>query len=316
MNNTKKVNLSGRHFINLEDFTPEELSALIDYTFELKAKIKNNEEMNIMKNKTMVMYFSKPSLRTRLSFEIGMKKLGGDAFVLKQDEIILGERESIEDSSNVISRYCDLIMIRTFAHSDVEDFAKYSKVPVINALTDLSHPCQIMGDLFTIKEHFGKLKGLTLSFIGDGNNVCNSLLIGCSMLGLNIKVATPKGYEPDSKIIELSKNYAKENGCTVDIINDVKKAVESSNIVYTDVWASMGKEKEKEKRFNDFKGFTLTKELFSIADKNAIALHCLPAHKGEEINEDIFKINSEYIYTEAENRMHAQMAIMSSIIKE
>ncbi|WP_300759117.1 ornithine carbamoyltransferase [uncultured Brachyspira sp.] len=316
MNNTKKVNLSGRHFINLEDFTPQELSALIDYTFELKARIKNNEEMNIMKNKTMVMYFSKPSLRTRLSFEIGMKKLGGDAFVLKQDEIILGERESIEDSSNVISRYCDLIMIRTFAHSDVEDFAKYSKVPVINALTDLSHPCQIMGDLFTIKEHFGKLKGLTLSFIGDGNNVCNSLLIGCSMLGLNIKAATPKGYEPDSKITELAKNYAKENGCTVDIMNDVKKAVEDSNIVYTDVWASMGKEKEKEKRFNDFRGFTLTKELFSLADKNAIALHCLPAHKGEEINEDIFKINSEYIYTEAENRMHAQMAIMSSIIKE
>ena len=312
----KKVNLSGRDFINLEDFTSEELSALIDYTFELKSKVRNNEEIDIMKNKTMVMYFSKPSLRTRLSFEIGMKKLGGDAFVLKQDEIILGQRESIEDSANVISRYCDLIMIRTFAHSDVEDFAKYSKVPVINALTDLSHPCQIMADLFTMKEHFGKLKGLTLTYIGDGNNVCNSLLTGCTSLGVNIKVGVPKGYEPDAKTIEVAKNIAKNTGCTVDIVNDVKEAVSGSDVVYTDVWASMGQESEKEKRLNIFKGFTLTKELFDLANKGAIALHCLPAHKGEEISEEVFNMNSQYIYEEAENRMHAQMAIMSSIVKE
>ncbi|MEI0567392.1 ornithine carbamoyltransferase [Brachyspira pulli] len=312
----KKVNLSGRDFINLEDFTSEELSALIDYTFELKSKVRNNEEIDIMKNKTMVMYFSKPSLRTRLSFEIGMKKLGGDAFVLKQDEIILGQRESIEDSANVISRYCDLIMIRTFAHSDVEDFAKYSKVPVINALTDLSHPCQIMADLFTMKEHFGKLKGLTLTYIGDGNNVCNSLLTGCTSLGVNIKVGVPKGYEPDAKTIEVAKNIAKNTGCTVDIVNDVKEAVSGADVVYTDVWASMGQEKEKEERLNVFKGFTLTKELFDLANKGAIALHCLPAHKGEEISEEVFNMNSQYIYEEAENRMHAQMAIMSSIVKE
>ena len=311
----KKVNLSGRDFINLEDFTSEELSALIDYTFELKSKVRNNEEIDIMKNKTMVMYFSKPSLRTRLSFEIGMKKLGGDAFVLKQDEIILGQRESIEDSANVISRYCDLIMIRTFAHSDVEDFAKYSKVPVINALTDLSHPCQIMADLFTMKEHFGKLKGLTLTYIGDGNNVCNSLLTGCTSLGVNIKVGVPKGYEPDAKTIEVAKNIAKNTGCSVDIVNDVKEAVSGSDVVYTDVWASMGQEKEKEERLNVFKGFTLTKELFDLANKGAIALHCLPAHKGEEISEEVFNMNSQYIYEEAENRMHAQMAIMSSIVK-
>ena len=312
----KKVNLLGRDFINLEDFTSEELSALIDYTFELKSKVRNNEEIDIMKNKTMVMYFSKPSLRTRLSFEIGMKKLGGDAFVLKQDEIILGQRESIEDSANVISRYCDLIMIRTFAHSDVEDFAKYSKVPVINALTDLSHPCQIMADLFTMKEHFGKLKGLTLTYIGDGNNVCNSLLTGCTSLGVNIKVGVPKGYEPDAKTIEAAKNIAKNTGCSVDIVNDVKEAVSGSDVVYTDVWASMGQEKEKEERLNVFKGFTLTKELFDLANKGAIALHCLPAHKGEEISEEVFNMNSQYIYEEAENRMHAQMAIMSSIVKE
>ena len=251
-----------------------------------------------------------------LSFEIGMKKLGGDAFVLKQDEIILGQRESIEDSSNVISRYCDLIMIRTFAHSDVEDFAKYSKVPVINALTDLSHPCQVMADLFTMKEHFGKLKGLTLTYIGDGNNVCNSLLTGCTSLGVNIKVGVPKGYEPDAKTTEIAKKIAKETGCSVDIINDVKEAVSGADVVYTDVWASMGQESEKEKRLNIFKGFTLTKELFDLANKGAIALHCLPAHKGEEISEEVFNMNSKYIYEEAENRMHAQMAIMSSIVKE
>lgn len=312
----KKVNLSGRDFINLEDFTSEELSALIDYTFELKSKVRNREEIDIMKNRTMVMYFSKPSLRTRLSFEIGMKKLGGDAFVLKQDEIILGQRESIEDSANVISRYCDLIMIRTFAHSDVEDFAKYSKVPVINALTDLSHPCQIMADLFTMKEHFGKLEGLTLTYIGDGNNVCNSLLTGCTSLGVNIKVGVPKGYEPDAKTTEIAKKIAKEKGCTVEITNDVKEAVSGSDVVYTDVWASMGQESEKEQRLNIFKGFTLTKELFSLANKGAIALHCLPAHKGEEISEEVFNMNAQYIYEEAENRMHAQMAIMSSIVKE
>ena len=312
----KQVNLSGRDFINLEDFTSEELLSLINYTQILKSKVKNNEEINLLKNKTMVMYFSKPSLRTRLSFEIGIKKMGGDAFVLKQDEIILGARESIEDSSNVISRYCDLIMIRTFAHSDVEDFAKYSKVPVINALTDLSHPCQVLSDLFTIKEHFGKLSGLTLSFVGDGNNVCNSLLIGCSMLGLNIKVSTPKGYEADNKIIELAKNYAKENNSYVEIMNDVKACIKDSDIVYTDVWASMGKEKEKMDRINSFKDYTLTMELFNTTNKGAIALHCLPAHKGEEINEDVFSLNSKYIYEEAENRMYTQMAIMGSIIKD
>lgn len=311
-----KVILSGRHFVNLEDFTSEELSALIDYTFLIKSKIKNNEDINLLNNKTMVMYFSKPSLRTRLSFEIGMKKLGGDAFVLKQDEIILGQRESIEDSANVISRYCDLIMIRTFAHSDVENFAKYSKVPVINALTAFSHPCQIMADLFTIKEHFNKLKGLTLSYIGDGNNVCNSLLIGCTMLGLNVKIAVPKGYEPDSKIIELANKYAKYNGCYVVLSNDVRTAVKDSDVVYTDVWTSMGQESEKDERLNIFQGYTLTKKLFDAANKGAIALHCLPAHKGEEISEDVFNINAEYIYTEAENRMYAQMAIMSSIIKD
>ena len=217
MTNTCNLNLKGKHFINLEDFTANQLQYLIEEAQNLKSKVKSKEEINLLKDKIMVMYFAKPSLRTRLSFEIGMKKLGGDAYVLKQDEIILGKRESIEDSANVISRYCDLVMIRTFAHEDIENFAKHSKVPVINALTDLSHPCQIMADLLTIKEHFGKLDGLTLSYIGDGKNVCNSLLIGCSMIGLNIKVGCPKGYQPNKHKIKLAKQKAKQNRTEVQI---------------------------------------------------------------------------------------------------
>ena len=313
MTNTCNLNLKGKHFINLEDFTANELQYLIEEAQNLKSKVKSKEEINLLKDKIMVMYFAKPSLRTRLSFEIGMKRLGGDAYVLKQDEIILGKRESIEDSANVISRYCDLIMIRTFAHEDIENFAKHSKVPVINALTDLSHPCQIMADLLTIKEHFGKLDGLTLSYIGDGNNVCNSLLIGCSMLGLNIKVGCPKGYEPNKDYINLAKEYAKENGTFVEILNDVKNASSGADILYTDVWASMGQEDEKEMRKEIFKDYQINNTLLKNASDNAIVLHCLPAHKGEEISDEVFDKNASIIYEEAENRMYAQMAIMKSI---
>lgn len=313
MTNTCNLNLKGKHFINLEDFTANELQYLIEEAQNLKSKVKSKEEIHLLKDKIMVMYFAKPSLRTRLSFEIGMKKLGGDAYVLKQDEIILGKRESIEDSANVISRYCDLIMIRTFAHEDIENFAKHSKVPVINALTDLSHPCQIMADLLTIKEHFGKLDGLTLSYIGDGNNVCNSLLIGCSMLGLNIKVGCPKGYEPNKDYINLAKEYAKENGTFVEILNDVKNASSGADILYTDVWASMGQEDEKEMRKEIFKDYQINNTLLKNASDNAIVLHCLPAHKGEEISDEVFDKNASIIYEEAENRMYAQMAIMKSI---
>ena len=313
MTSTFNLNLKGKHFINLEDFTPNELQFLIEEAQKLKSKVKSKEEINLLKDKIMVMYFAKPSLRTRLSFEIGMKKLGGDAYVLKQDEIILGRRESIEDSANVISRYCDLIMIRTFAHEDIENFAKHSKVPVINALTDLSHPCQIMADLLTIKEHFGKLEGLTLSYIGDGNNVCNSLLIGCSMLGLNIKVGCPKGYEPNKDYINLAKEYAKENGTFVEILNNVKNASSGADILYTDVWASMGQEDEKEMRKEIFKDYQINTTLLKNANNDAIVLHCLPAHKGEEISDEVFDKNASIIYEEAENRMYAQMAIMKSI---
>ena len=212
--------LKNKHFINLEDFTPDELKGLIDLALELKKKIKNNKPADILKGKNLVMYFSKPSLRTRLSFEIGMAKLGGNSYVIKQDEIILGKRESIEDTSRVISKYADAITIRTFAHSDVETFAKYSSIPVINALTDLSHPCQIMADLLTIYETFKTYKNLKLNYVGDGNNVTNSLLTGCASFGIDITVSCPAGFEPDTNELNKTKEIAEKTGANIEIVND------------------------------------------------------------------------------------------------
>ncbi len=309
------MNLQGKNFINLEDYTKDELLALLNYAAELKKIVKNGKADDILKNKTLIMYFAKPSLRTRLSFEIGMKKLGGNTAVLKQDEIILGKRESIEDTARVISKYADAVMIRTFAHEDIEIFAKFSDVPVINALTDLSHPCQIMADLLTIKEHFGRLNNLILTYRGDGNNVTHSLLLGCSMLGIDISVATPVGYEPKSDYVKLAQNYARENNSLVELHNEPLEAAEGANILYTDVWTSMGQEAEKEERQKLFKNYQINTNLIKFANKDCIVLHCLPAHKGEEISEDIFEQNAAYIFNEAENRMYAQMAILAAIIK-
>lgn len=308
------MKLKGKHFINLEDFSTEDVLGILDLAEKIKKDVKAKKDINLMKNKTLVMYFSKPSLRTRLSFEIGMSKLGGQAVVIKQDEIILGQRESIADVSRVVSGYADGITIRTFAHSDVEEFAKYSSIPVINSLTDLSHPCQIMADLLTIKEHFGKFSGLKLAYLGDGNNVTNSLLVGCSLLGIDISVATAKGYEPDKNCLAKSNIFAQKAGSKIELINNPIDAVKGANIIYTDTWTSMGQESESAKRKEIFKNFQVNTNLLKYADKNHIVLHCLPAHKGEEITEEAFELHAKSIFNEAENRMHAQMAIMTSIM--
>ena len=261
------------------------------------------------------MYFSKPSLRTRLSFEIGMKKLGGETSVIKQDEIILGKRESIEDTARVISKYADGVTIRTFAHNDVELFAKYSSIPVVNALTDLSHPCQIMADLLTLKETFNTLKGLKIAYVGDGNNVVNSLMTACSILGIDISVATPLGYEPDKNVSDIAKKIAQKSGSHIEILQDPIEAAKGVNAFYTDVWTSMGQEAEYEKRKEIFKNYQINEELMNHTNKNAIILHCLPAHKGEEITKDVFEKYQKAIFDEAENRMYAQMAILATIMK-
>ena len=308
------MNLKGRDFISLMDFSAQELSYLLDLASEIKAKTKSGVLEPVLKDKNLVLIFSKPSLRTRVSFETGMRQLGGNSLTLKQDEINLGVRETIADTARVLSRYADCVMIRTFAHKDVEEFAKYSSVPVINGLTDDSHPCQIMADLLTIKEHFKKLKGLKLVYSGDGNNVANSLLVGCALMGLDVTIACPKGYEPMEKYVEFAKNAALKTGSKVSIEHDPKKAVEGANIIYTDVWASMGQESEANMRKEIFKSYQVNDELCSCASDDVIVLHCLPAHREEEITHSVLEKNAEVIFEQAENRMHAQKAIMAAIV--
>lgn len=308
------MNLKGRDFISLMDFSTQELSYLLDLASEIKAKTKSGVLEPVLKDKNLVLIFSKPSLRTRVSFETGMRQLGGNSLTLKQDEINLGVRETIADTARVLSRYADCVMIRTFAHSDVEEFAKYASVPTINGLTDDSHPCQIMADLLTIKEHFKKLKGLKLVYSGDGNNVANSLLVGCALMGLDVTIACPKGYEPMEKYVEFAKNAALKTGSKVSIEYDPKKAVEGANIIYTDVWASMGQESEASIRKEIFKSYQVNDELCSYASDDVIVLHCLPAHREEEITHSVLEKNADVIFEQAENRMHAQKAIMAAIV--
>lgn len=306
--------LKGKDFINLEDFNSAEILQLIELGIKLKKKTRGGKNLDILKGKNLVMYFAKPSLRTRLSFEIGAKKLGANASVIKQDEIILGKRESIEDTARVISKYADGITIRTFEHSDVELFAEYASIPVVNALTDLSHPCQIMADLMTIKEKFGSFKGLKITYVGDGNNVTNSLLKGASLVGMDVCVACPNEYEPDSNQIKIAEHISEETKNKIQILNDPYEAVSGANIIYGDVWTSMGQEAEYEARKEIFKGYQINEKLTVNAAKDHIILHCLPAHKGEEITVETFEKNAEYIFNQAENRMYAQMAILASIM--
>lgn len=308
------MNLKGRDFINLEDFTKEELSELIELASELKTKIKNGEKLDICKNKTLLMYFEKPSLRTRLSFETGITKLGGNALFITKSEIAPGKRESIEDTARVMSKFVDALTIRTFAHEDVEKFAEWADIPVINALTDKSHPCQIMADILTIKEHFGDVKGKKLAYVGDGNNVLHSLLTGCSMFEINIAAATPKNYEAPEDAIKLAEKYSKETGSTVGIYTDPVEAVKDADVIYTDTWTSMGQEEEANIRRIVFRKYQINDELLKNAAKNHIVMHCLPAHKGEEIEPDTFEKHAEVIFKQAENRRYAQMAVMAAIM--
>jgi len=308
------VEIKGKDFLRLFDYNNESLNNLLDLAKRLKQETKTGQTHHILQNKTLVMIFAKPSLRTRVSFEVGTQQLGGNAVVLKQDEINLGTRETIADTARVLSRYADGVMIRTFDHNDVVEFAKYSDIPVINALTDLCHPCQVLSDLLTIKEKFGKLEKLKLAYIGDGNNMANSLIAGCSIMGMDISIACPDGYEPDETFIWTGKDVSINSGSKIEITTDPFEAVNGANIVYTDVWASMGQEKEAEKRKKIFAKYQINEKLIKKAADNAIVLHCLPAHRGEEITEDIFEKNAKIIFEQAENRLHAQKAIMASIM--
>jgi ornithine carbamoyltransferase len=304
--------LKGKDLLSIHDLTTEEVYEILDLAKELKAKQKAGVEHHILKGKTLGMIFQKSSTRTRVSFEVGMYQLGGTALFLSGNELQIGRGEPIKDTARVLSRYLDGVMIRTFAHADVEEFAKYADIPVINALTDLLHPCQVLTDLLTVQEHKGKnLKGLKLAYIGDGNNMTHSLMYGCAKVGMHFSVATPPGYEPNADVTKNAVEDAKLTGGSITVGHDIFAAAKDADILYTDVWASMGQESERQERKQIFKNYQINKELLQFADQKAIVLHCLPAHRGEEITEDVMEDNSQVIFDEAENRLHVQKAIMA-----
>lgn len=302
-----------RDFITLQDYAPAELYEFINIAKEMKASPQLFSDR--LKGKTLGMIFQKSSTRTRVSFEVAMYQLGGLGLFLSANELQLGRGETIEDTAKVLSRYLDGIMARTYSHDDVVALAENATIPVINGLSDYKHPCQAMADYLTIMEKKGQLQGIKLAYIGDGNNVCHSLLIGASKLGVNMSVATPKKYEPCEKIVKMAKKNAQESGASIYVSNDPKEAAAKADVIYTDTWTSMGQEKEKAKRLKAFKNYQINKVLFSLAKRDAIFMHCLPAHRGEEVTSEIMDGKQSVIFDEAENRLHIQKAILLKLLE-
>lgn len=303
-----------QHLISLNDLSKEEIYKIFDLSQKLKRQQKEGVEHHLLKGKTLGMIFSKSSTRTRVSFEAGMYQLGGYALFLNSSDIQLGRGETIYDTAQVLSRYVDGIMIRTFSHEDVVSLATYGSVPVINGLTDLMHPCQILADLFTIYELKGFLEGLKLAYVGDGNNVAHSLLHGCAKVGMDISVAFPIGYECNEAIVKEAQEAAKISGSQVFLTNNPVEAVVNADVIYTDTWVSMGQESEKEKRLSIFMPYQVNKQLFSYAKEDAVFLHCLPAYRGYEVTEEIIDGPQSLVFEEAENRLHVQKAIMAILM--
>jgi len=305
------VNMKGKSLASLYDLTKEEIEQIFKTSELLKLQLYRGQEHLLLKGKTLGMIFEKPSTRTRVSFEVGMWQLGGYALYLGAGDLQLGRGETIGDTAQVLSRYVNGIMARVFAHQTILDLAKYSKVPVINGLSDYSHPCQGLADLFTVYEKKGRLSGLKLAYVGDGNNVAHSLIYGCSKMGMTVVLGCPKGYEPDSQVVARGKEEAKRNGCEVIVTNDPKEAVKGADVIYTDVWASMGKEKEKEERANIMKPYQVNRDLVKLGKEDYIFMHCLPAHRGEEVTNEVADSKNSVIFDQAENRMHTQKALMA-----
>lgn len=304
-------NLKGKDLLSLHEITTEDLYAILDLAADLKAKQKAGIEHHLLKGKTLGMIFEKSSTRTRVSFETGMYQLGGQALFLSKNDLQIGRGEPIRDTARVLSRYLDGIMIRTFKHSILEELAEYASVPVINALTDLLHPCQVLADLLTIKEHIGQYKGKKLAYIGDGNNMAHSLLYGCTKVGMDVAIASPQGYKPDETVVKNALAEAAVSGSVVTITDDVHEAAKGADVLYTDVWTSMGEEAEREQRLKDLAGYQINAALLAEANEGCIVMHCLPAHRGEEITEDVLEAQADVIFDEAENRLHAQKAVMA-----
>ncbi len=294
-----------KHLLKLMDWSTKEINEVLNLADQLKFEKKNGITHHLLKGKTLGMIFSKSSTRTRVSFEVGMYDLGGNALFLSSRDLQIGRGEPVEDTARVLSRYLDGIMIRTFEQKEVEDLATYGSIPIINGLTDYCHPCQVLADLMTIREYKGACEGNKLCYIGDGNNMTNSLIVGGIKMGMEVSVACPKGYEPDAEIMA----WAKENGkftCT----DSVMEAAKGADVLYTDVWASMGQEGEAEARKKIFAGYQINGEVMKVANENAMVMHCLPAHREEEITAEVFEAHANEIFDEAENRLHAQKAVL------
>ena len=301
----------GKNFLSSNDLTREEFLIILDLAEKFKSKKLTLE----FKNKVLGLIFDKSSTRTRVSFQVAMSRLGGSTIDLNPNTSQIGRGEPIKDTARVLSRYCDALAIRTFKHTDLEDYAKWSTKPVINALTDLEHPCQALADFLTIKEEFEDFKNIILTFIGDGNNVANSLILCGALLGIKVRIACPKGYEPNSQVIKKAKEINNDEDL-LKISNDAILAAKDANVLYTDVWSSMGEENKKEEKDRAFKGFTIDQRLLSQANKNAIVLHCLPAYRSKEITDDVIESVNSRIFDQAENRLHVQQALLARIFSE
>ena len=309
--------LKGRDLLSIHDLSVEEVEAILALAEELKAMQKAGIEHRVLAGKTLGMIFEKSSTRTRVSFEVGMYQLGGQALFLSNRDLQIGRGEPIKDTARVLSRYLDGVMIRTFEHEKAEEFAKYADIPVINALTDLLHPCQALTDLLTIREHKGKnLKGLKIAYVGDGNNMTHSLMYAAAKVGMNFAAATPEGYEPNAEVVANAKTDAAATGATVTITHNPMEAVAGADVIVTDTWASMGQEAEHEERKKIFAPYQINGDLLAAADKRAIVMHCLPAYRGEEITDDVMEAFSDVIFDEAENRLHTQKAIMALLMAD
>ncbi len=309
-NNIQKQ-LYGRDLISLNDFTTEEILEMLRVAKELKTQQRQGIQHQVLKGQTLAMIFRKSSTRTRVSFEVGIYQLGGQGLFLSSNDIQLGRGEPISDTAKVLSRYVDGIMIRTFSHYEVIELAEFASIPVINGLTDLLHPCQVLADLQTIQEHKGELKGLKMAYVGDGNNMANALLHGAAKTGMHITVATPEGYQPDAKCVAEAQATGEQTGSIVKVVTDPFEAVSGADVLITDVWASMGQEAEQAARAKIFAPYQLDHKLVAAAKSDYIFLHCLPAHRGEEVAAEVIDGPHSVIYDEAENRLHAQKAIMA-----
>jgi ornithine carbamoyltransferase len=303
-----------RHFLSIHDYSRQELEAMLDLAVRLKAERRAGGNRPVLAGKVLGMIFQKPSLRTRVSFDMAMRHLGGDALYLSPDEIGLGKRESVADVSRVLSGYVDAIMARVFAHAHILELAKYASVPVINGLSDFDHPCQAMADVLTIKERFGRLEGVNLTYVGDGNNVAVSLLFAAVRLGLNYTIASPEGYDLSVDVRQRGQEMAKETGSRLRFLRDPHEAVRGAQVIYTDTWTSMGQEVEAEQRNRVFPPYQVNGKLVSEADPSAIVMHCLPAHRGFEITDEVADGPHSAIFQQAENRLHAQKAILVTLL--